>query len=220
VAQGGLHFRLREKGDRCRENFNESRGERKESFGSEFVRGYVSALSTLVLPERREEEKEVDLGRVDAVQVDVVTRHVGRPHGSEVGVRQTLDERVESDLVDERLGDRELEDSPGARLELVQTVRLFELDLEHVKRRRELVRQERSRDRAVLDEESGFPVSSRTHRRRRGARTHSSLVLLPDALELLLSVLGNLLLDLKGPIRCGQFEEDARGRLEKLYLRP
>lgn len=109
-----------------------------------------TARDCLLLAERREEEEEVDLRGVDAVEVDVVARDVGGPHGAQVGVGQALDERVEPDLLDERLGDCELEDRARARLELVQALGLLELDLEDVERRRELVREERPRDGSVL----------------------------------------------------------------------
>ena len=62
--------------------------------------------------------------------------------------RQALEERVQPDLVHERLGDRALHDTAPARL-VVEQIRVLELLLELVELARELVRDDRARLRAL-----------------------------------------------------------------------
>lgn len=71
-------------------------------------------------------------------------------HSSTYLLRQSLHDDLESDLVDERLGNGLSEDHLPAFLELVQSVGLFKFDLEGVERARELVRQERSGHSSLL----------------------------------------------------------------------
>ena len=84
---------------------------------------------------------------------------------------QPLQERVEPDRVDERLGDRAPHDAALARL-VVEEVRVLELLLELIELARELVRDDRARLRAL-----------------------QARVLAPDAAELVRRVLGDDPLD-------------------------
>ena len=66
-----------------------------------------------------------------------------------VGLRNPLEERLQPDLVDERLRNRTLHDRL-ARRRVVKQVRPLELRLEVVQRARQLVRDERARFRAAV----------------------------------------------------------------------
>ena len=98
-------------------------------------------------------------------------RDIAREQRALVRHGQALQERVEPDLVHERLGDRALHDAAPARL-VVEQVRVLELLLELVELARELVRDDRARLRALQPR-----------------------VLAPDAPELVRRVLGDDPLD-------------------------
>ena len=100
-----------------------------------------------------------------------VRRDPTREQRALVRHRQALQQRVQADLIDERLGDRALHDAPPARL-VVEQVRLLELLLQFVEFARELVRDDRARLRAL-----------------------QARVLAPDAAELVRCVLGDDPLD-------------------------
>ena len=95
-----------------------------------------------------------------------VRRDPAREQRALVRDGQPLEERVEPDRVDERLGDRATHDAALARL-VVEEVRVLELLLELVELARELVRDDRARLRAL-----------------------QARVLAPDAPELVRRVLG------------------------------
>jgi hypothetical protein len=102
----------------------------------------ISKPSPLV-GEFREEVEEVDVAGLHRTLVDVVRADPGGPHGSLVLLGQSLHERVETNLVLERLGDRSRQDVLSG-LHIVVQVRNLELVLQVVERGRELVRDGRS----------------------------------------------------------------------------
>lgn len=117
--------------------------------------------------------------------------------------RQPLHESLDSDLVDEGLGDSLSEDSLR-RLDLLVKDALFELDLEGVETTRELVTEKRTSDGSLLlgqkktKRRNGSVRGSRGRGREgetRRKRTHSTNVLRPNRLELEPSVLADLGLD-------------------------
>lgn len=86
-----------------------------------------------------EEVEEVDRGSLQSRAVDVVGGDPRRPSGTEVVFRQTLEEGVEADLVDQRLGEGAGKHIPPA-LDIVVQVRVFQLVLQLVEGSGELVR--------------------------------------------------------------------------------
>ena len=180
--------------------------------------------------EAADEEVEIDLRSLETFRVDEVRRDVGRPESSEVlrerregrgcqrneGRRrqrestnlfgQPLHQRLDSDLVDEGLGDSLLEDGLR-RLDLLVQDALLEFDLKSVETTRELVTEKRTSDGSLLLEKKkarreGVSESCRKKGRNEEdatgtrTRTHSSNVFRPNGLELEPSILADLGLDI------------------------
>jgi len=83
--------------------------------------------------------EEVDVGGLHRTRVDVVRADPSRPDGALVLFRQSGHERVETDFVDERLGNGSGKNMLPGRNVVVE-IRDLELVLQVVERRREQVR--------------------------------------------------------------------------------
>lgn len=120
-------------------------GQNKNSVYTSFFLVIFCFLSMLQLRRRQGLGKveEVDAGAIDTILVDKVRCDPAREQGALVRLGQTLEKRVNSNLLDERLGNGTTEDTTAA-WNIIKQIRRLELCLEVIELARELVRNKRA----------------------------------------------------------------------------